>query len=186
MQTIFIFIQMKLLLKDCKINPVVNQVEIHPHFQQESLVRYHLDETDVKLVGYMPMGSPNRPQRDRFPEHTVDLEDPVLIEISKENGWTIGQTALKFNMQRGIALIPQTATESRLEENLLAANLPDLTKQQMQRLLQIDKNCRLIRGQVFNWKKNQDWHDLWDDVGDETWNGPINGKSANDSLDKYV
>ena len=31
----------------------------------------------------------------------------------------------------------------------------------MERLLNIDKNCRLIRGQVFNWQKDQDWHDLW-------------------------
>eukprot|EP01084_Bolivina_argentea_P178682 308816_1 len=178
--------KMKLLLKDCNINPAVNQVELHPHFQQQHLVKYHLEETDVKVVGYMPMGSPNRPERDVFPEHTVDLADPVLIEISNENGWTVGQTALKFNMQRGVALIPQTATPSRLEENLKAANLPNLTKEQMDRLLKIDKNCRLIRGQVFSWKQGQDWHDLWDDLGDETWNGPINGTSANEPIDQYV
>ena len=177
---------MKLLLRDCNINPVVNQVEIHPHFQQESLIKYHLEETDVKVVGYMPLGSPNRPSRDVFPEHTVDLEDNVLIEISKENGWSVGQTALKFNMQRGIALIPQTATPSRLEENLLAANLNDLSEDQMNRLYKIDKNCRLIRGQVFSWKKDQDWHSLWDDIGDENWNGPINGIYANEPLDQYL
>eukprot|EP00755_Sulcionema_specki_P012571 Sspe_Gene.51746::Locus_28707_Transcript_2_2_Confidence_0.667_Length_1252::g.51746::m.51746/K00002/AKR1A1, adh; alcohol dehydrogenase (NADP+) len=169
--------KMQLLLKDCSILPVCNQVEIHPHFQQRSLVDWH-HKHHIPVVGYMPLGSPGRAERDKAPWHTEDLKDPVLVSLAKKKGWSVGQAALKFTLQRGVVVIPQSANEGRIIENFNAGLLEDYSDEEMEMLNGIDKNCRLIMGQVFNWKKGMDWHDLWDDLGSETWDGPINGSQA--------
>jgi hypothetical protein len=52
--------------------------------------------------------------------------------------------------------------------NLKAIAEDPLTDDEMQAISGIDKNCRLIKGQVFLWKDNQDWQDLWDPSGEIT------------------
>jgi hypothetical protein len=46
--------------------------------------------------------------------------------------------------------------------NLRCTVAEPLTGEEMQRIAAIDRNCRLIKGQVFLWKENQWWEDLWD------------------------
>jgi hypothetical protein len=46
--------------------------------------------------------------------------------------------------------------------NLRAAVAPPLSAADMQAIAGIDRNCRLIKGQVFLWKEGQNWEDLWD------------------------
>ncbi|MFA5046797.1 MAG: aldo/keto reductase, partial [Paludibacter sp.] len=58
--------KMKLLLRDCKIKPVVNEMEIHPHFQQPELYQF-MKDNGVEVIGYSPIGSPGRPERDKTP-----------------------------------------------------------------------------------------------------------------------
>ena len=56
-----------LLLRDARVKPAVNEMELHPHFQQPELFRFVL-EHGIQPIGYCPLGSPNRPERDRTPE----------------------------------------------------------------------------------------------------------------------
>ena len=74
--------KLKLLLSDAKIKPLCNEMELHPHFQQKELFDFCV-ENDIQPIAYCPIGSPGRPDRDRTPDDTVDLEDPVLKEIKK-------------------------------------------------------------------------------------------------------
>jgi len=53
-------------------------------------------------------------------------------------------------------------------ENLEAVVKVRLTENDMKEISKIDKNCRLIKGQVFLWKENQSWEDLWDLNGEIT------------------
>ena len=53
-------------------------------------------------------------------------------------------------------------------ENLEAAIENPLTESDMKEISKIDKKCRLIKGQVFLWKDNQCWEDLWDVNGEIT------------------
>ena len=46
--------------------------------------------------------------------------------------------------------------------NLRAVVQDPLTDAEMAEIAKLDRNCRLIKGQVFCWKENQDWQDLWD------------------------
>ena len=61
--------KLELLLRDAKVKPAVNEMELHPHFQQPELFRYVVEQGIVPIA-YCPLGSPNRPERDRTPDDT--------------------------------------------------------------------------------------------------------------------
>ncbi len=77
--------KLKLLLRDARIKPAVNEMELHPHFQQPELFKFVV-ENGIEPVGYCPIGSPGRPERDRTPEDTAPTEDPVILEIARRHG----------------------------------------------------------------------------------------------------
>ncbi len=151
--------KLELLLRDCTIKPACNEMELHPHFQQPELFQYCLDR-DIRPIGYSPIGSPGRPERDRTPEDTVDIEDPVVVKIAEAHGIHPVSVCLKWAIQRGQIPIPFSVNHYR--SNLEAAIRDPLTDEEMAELATIDKNCRLIKGQVFLWKEDQTWEALWD------------------------
>ena len=59
-------------------------------------------------------------------------------------------------------LIPMSTNRRNILANIKALVENPLTDQEMQDIAGIDKECRLIKGQVFLWKDDQDWQDLWD------------------------
>lgn len=157
--------KLKLLLRDAEIKPACNQMELHPHFQQPELFQFCL-ENGIQPIAYCPLGSPGRPERDRASNDTVDLEDNIIIEIAKRLDCTPAQVAIKWAIQRGQIPIPFSV--NHYFENLEAAIDNALTESDMEEISKIDKNCRLIKGQVFLWKDNQSWEDLWDVTGEVT------------------
>ena len=62
--------KLSLLLRDCRIKPACNEMELHPHLQQEKFLTYVL-ESGIQPIGYCPIGSPRRPERDRTETDTV-------------------------------------------------------------------------------------------------------------------
>lgn len=156
--------KLKLLLKDARIKPAVNEMELHPHFQQPELFDFVVSQGIVP-IGYSPIGSPGRPERDRTPEDTVDIEDPVLVQIARRRGVHPVKICLQWAIQRGQIPIPFSVKRPNMLANLQAAVASPLTKDEMAALAGIDKNCRLIKGQVFLWRQGQSWEDLWDVKG---------------------
>jgi diketogulonate reductase-like aldo/keto reductase len=116
----------------------------------------------IQPVGYSPLGSPGRPQRDRTPEDTVDLEDPVLVEIARRRGVHPAWVAIRWAVQRGQTPIPFSINPRNYRTNLEAAAGEPLSDADMAAIAGIDRKCRLIKGQVFLWKQDQTWEDLWD------------------------
>jgi alcohol dehydrogenase (NADP+) len=159
--------KLKLLLDDARIRPAVNEMELHPHFQQPELFQFVVEQGIVP-IGYCPMGSPGRPERDRTPEDTVDLEDPILTAISSRLGVHPAALCLKWAIQRGQIPIPFSVNRNHYLSNLRAVILEDLPESDMKALEKIDRNCRLIKGQVFLWKEGQSWEALWDLNGEIT------------------
>lgn len=88
---------LKLLLRDVAKDesPVCNQMEMHPLMQQTQLRRY-MESEGIVCTGYMSLGSPNRPGRDRFKEHRPDLMDPVIQAIAVELGVAPPKVALSW------------------------------------------------------------------------------------------
>jgi len=153
--------KLRLLLRDAEIKPIANEMELHPHFQQAQLFDFVVSQ-GVVPIGYSPIGSPGRPERDRTPEDTVDTEDPVIVAISERLRVHAAVVCIKWALQRGQVPIPFSVKRSNYLANLRAAITPPLTANDMAAIAGIDRNCRLIKGQVFLWKAGQTWEDLWD------------------------
>jgi len=157
--------KLKLVLRDARIKPAVNEMELHPHFQQPELLKFVV-ENGIQPIGYCPIGSPGRPERDRTPEDTAPTEDPVIIEIARRHGVHPAAVCIKWAVQRGQTPIPFSVHNYRA--NLECVTRDPLTDEEMQDIARLDHNCRLIKGQVFLWKDGQTWEDLWDVSGEIT------------------
>jgi alcohol dehydrogenase (NADP+) len=155
--------KLELLLRDARIKPACNEMELHPHFQQPELFEF-CRKHNIQPIAYSPLGSPGRPERDRTPDDTVDLEDPVIISIADRLKITPAKVAIQWAVKR--KQIPIPFSVNHFLENLEAAAYIQLTEDDMQAIAKIDRNCRLIKGQVFLWKDNQSWEDLWDVNGE--------------------
>lgn len=159
--------KLELLLRDARVKPVCNQMELHPHFQQPELFRWIVAHGIVP-VGYSPLGSPGRPERDRTPADSVDTEDPVIAGLAEKLRITPAAVCIKWAVQRGQVPIPFSVKRHQYLASLQAAVGPPLSAADMEALSAIDRRCRLIKGQVFLWKEGQRWEDLWDPAGEIT------------------
>lgn len=159
--------KLKPLLRDARIKPAVNEMELHPHFQQRELFEF-VRANGMVPVGYCPVGSPGRPERDRTPEDTAPTQDPVIIRIANRLGVHPAVVCIKWAVQRGQVPIPFSTNRSHYLSNLQGVVTAPLTPDDMQQISKIDRNCRLIKGQVFLWKEGQSWEDLWDVNGEIT------------------
>lgn len=151
--------KLKLLLRDARVRPAVNEMELHPHFQQPELFQFVV-ENGIQPVGYCPIGSPGRPERDRTPQDTSPTEDPVILEIAKRHGVHPAVVCIKWAVQRGQIPIPFSVHHYRA--NLAGVVGEPLSDDEMRQIAGIDRGCRLIKGQVFLWKADQSWEALWD------------------------
>ncbi len=153
-----------LLLRDARVKPFANEMELHPHFQQRKLFDY-VRANGIEVVGFSPIGSPARPERDRTSADTCDIEDPVMLEIAAAHGIHPATLCVKWAVQNGHTPIPFSTKPSNCLANLKCLTTPPLSGEEMGKIAAIDRNCRLIKGQVFLWKDGQRWEDLWDEDG---------------------
>jgi len=156
--------KMKALLKVCKIKPVANEFEMHPCFPQEALKNYCI-KNDIVPIGYCPVGSPNRPARDRTDEDLVDIDEPVIKRIAERLGIHPATVCVKWAAQRGTIPIPMSANQRNILANLDSICSEPLTAKEMKEIKGCDKGAkgRLIKGQVFMWVGSKGWPDLWDE-----------------------
>lgn len=147
-----------------KIMPVACETELHPCFQQQELFDY-LVAHNIQPIGFMPLGSPQRPERDMCPEDIADLQTPQMQEIAKAHGVHPALIALKWSHQRGAIPIPFSVHEVEYISNLKCLTEDPLTEEEMAKIATLERNNRLVKGQVFLWEGANDWHDLWDEDG---------------------
>ncbi|KAI4329712.1 hypothetical protein MLD38_028066 [Melastoma candidum] len=100
------------LLQVARVPPAVNQVELHPSWQQPKLHDF-CKSKGVHLSGYSPLGSPGSGSI-----KVEVLKNPVLISVAEELGKTPAQVALRWGLQAGHSVLPKSITESRIKENL--------------------------------------------------------------------
>jgi len=153
--------KLTLLLRDATIKPAANEMELHPHLQQSEFFKFCIDNQTAP-IGFAPIGSPTRPDRDKTPDDTVDIEDPVIVKIAQRLSVHPAVVCVKWAVQRGQIPIPFSIYPEQYWSNLKAATTEPLTDEEMQEIAGIDKNNRLIKGQVFLWEGAKDWQDLWD------------------------
>ena len=90
-----------------EICPMVNQVELHPYFTQEAALET-MAHYQIVPEAWAPLGGGRyRP-----------FEDEMLGKIAESHGKTIGQVILRWNIQRGVVVIPKSTHKERIEENI--------------------------------------------------------------------
>jgi len=89
------------------VKPAVNQIECHPFYQKEKDLAV-MKEFDVAPMAWAP-----------FAEGIHDIwHNPVLAKIAQKHGRTVAQVILRWNIQRGVIVIPKTVHKNRMEENI--------------------------------------------------------------------
>ncbi len=171
---------MELLLRDTDHfnRPSYNQMELHPLFQQQDFVKYLISEKVVPS-GYMSLGSPRRPGRDRFAEHQADILHSVIQQLAGETGMTPPEVCLSWAHQReqnNVGYVAMAERSEWIKSNLACATKEALSNNQYIKIngdesdenLGINTNNRLIWGQVFFWPEarllGHDRDLLWNDV----------------------
>lgn len=153
--------KLQLILRDARIAPSLSEMELHPCFQQPQLFQFCVDH-DIQPIGYSPLGSPSRPERDRDDDDVVDTEHPVVRRIAAAHGVHPAVICLKWAVTRGQIPIPFSVKASQYEGNLAAAGGTPLSAAEIEDLKSVERNSRLIKGQVFLWPGADSWLDLWD------------------------
>lgn len=153
--------KLEAVLPLCRIKPAALEMELHPSFQQPELYQYAVDH-GILPIGFCPMGSPSRPARDHAADDVVDFDLPGVAAAAKAHGVHPAVICLKWAVQRGQVPIPFSVKEPQLLSNLKGAIEDPLTEEEMAAIRKDDRNCRLVKGQVFLWPGATDWHDLWD------------------------
>lgn len=153
--------KLEAVLPLCRIRPAALEMELHPSFQQQELFEYALKH-EILPIGYCPIGSPSRPERDRTPEDAADTCLPAVKAAAEAHGVHPAIICLKWAVQRGQVPIPFSVKEPQYTANLRCVSEDPLTAEEMEAIRLEDKNCRLIKGQVFLWEGAKGWEDLWD------------------------
>ena len=95
------------LCETVEIKPAVNQVELHPFFQQENALAL-MKEYGVHPEAWGPFAEGN---------HGI-FTHPVLTAIGQKYGKSAAQVALRWNVQRGVTVIPKSVHRERMEQNM--------------------------------------------------------------------
>ncbi|HJA80812.1 MAG TPA: aldo/keto reductase [Candidatus Mediterraneibacter intestinipullorum] len=95
------------LCETVEVTPAVNQVELHPFFQQEDALAL-MKEYGVQPEAWGPFAEGN---------HGI-FTHPVLTKIGEKYGKSAAQVALRWNVQRGVTVIPKSVHKDRMEQNM--------------------------------------------------------------------
>ncbi|MET9371792.1 aldo/keto reductase [Streptomyces griseoflavus] len=94
------------LIAETSVVPAVNQIELHPHLQQQAAREYHAAQ-GVATEAWSPLGSGKG-----------ILEIPAIVAIAQKHGRTPAQVVLRWHLQLGNVVIPKSVTPSRITENI--------------------------------------------------------------------
>ena len=114
------------LCMNFEIKPVIDQVELHPFFQRQELIEV-MKEYDVLPQAWGPLAEAGQ----------GIFENEVLLKIAKKYNKTAAQVILRWNIERGVMIIPKTVHKNRMEENI---NIWDfkLDKEDMEAIVKLD------------------------------------------------
>ena len=124
------------LLAAASVVPAVNQVEVHPYFQQTALQRVHAQH-GIVTQAWSPIGgitSYGGAEKRSF-------EDPTLLAIAREHGRSAAQVMLRWHLQQGRSAIPKSVRPERITENFTVFDF-ELTREQLAAIDALDTGIR--------------------------------------------
>jgi len=129
--------QIEHILKNAKIPPATNQIEMHPYFIQTKLVEF-CKKRGVSITAYSPFASPSHPTAK--PGDPKLLDEPKLLEIGKKYGKGANHVILRWLIQKDVITIPKSVTKSRIIDNFNVLDFT-LTEQDMKEVESLDKGA---------------------------------------------
>ena len=114
------------LCENVEVIPAVNQVELHPFFQQNDALSL-MKEFGIVPQAWGPLAEG---------KHGI-FTHPVLTEIGEKHGKTAAQVALRWNAERGVSIIPKSTHVERMEQNLDIWDF-ELTEEEMNTISELD------------------------------------------------
>jgi len=102
------------LLDRATVVPAVNQIEVHPYFQQREVQAFGA-EHGILTQAWSPLGGITF-YRDGH--HSSTLEDPVIGDLAKDHNKTPAQVMLRWHLQQGRSVIPKSTKPHRIAENI--------------------------------------------------------------------
>lgn len=121
------------LCLNCRIRPFVNQVENHPFFQRKDDIKV-AEEYGVKVESWGPLARTS---------YGI-LDNEVLKSIAKHHNKSIAQICFRWNIQRGIIIIPKSVHKDRIKENIDIFDF-ELTNEEMESISKLDQGKSSIR-----------------------------------------
>jgi diketogulonate reductase-like aldo/keto reductase len=109
--------------------PAINQIELHPYFQQAELRRVHA-ELGIVTESWSPLAQ------------GAVLDDPEIVRIAAAHGKTTGQVVIRWHMQLGNVVIPKSVTPARIEENFDVLDF-ELSAAEMEAIEDLDAGRRI-------------------------------------------
>ena len=117
-------------LPQVNITPALVQNEIHPYYQENDVIPY-IQNLDIVVQGWYPFGGRG---------HTSELlNDTVISDIAASHGVTPAQVILRWNLQKGVVVIPGSSNPEHIRENLDLFDF-SLTDDEMDRINALDRN----------------------------------------------
>jgi diketogulonate reductase-like aldo/keto reductase len=116
------------LIKESKIKPAVNQVELHVFLQQPELVEY-CRKHGIALEAYSPLA------------HGQGLQDAKLQELAKKHHKTVAQIMLRWCIEQGFIALPKSTHPERIRENFEIFDFK-LDREDMEQLKKLNKDLR--------------------------------------------
>lgn len=108
--------------ENVEVIPAVNQIELHPFFAQEDALK-NMKDYGIAPQAWAPMAEG---------KHGI-FTDPVLTEIGAKYGKSAVQVALRWNVQRGVSILPKSTHVERMEQNLAIWDF-ELTDEEMKQI----------------------------------------------------
>jgi diketogulonate reductase-like aldo/keto reductase len=124
------------LLNVANVVPAVNQIEVHPYFQQAELQRLNTQH-GILNQAWSPIGGITFYRGG----NKSTLEDPTILDIARQHGKSAAQIMLRWHLQEGRSVIPKSIKPSRIAENFDVFDF-ELTPQQITAIDALDTGAR--------------------------------------------
>ncbi|XP_075867773.1 aldo-keto reductase family 1 member D1-like isoform X2 [Nelusetta ayraudi] len=150
--------QLELILNKpgLKHKPVSNQVECHPYFTQPKLLEY-CRQQNIAIVGYSPLGTSRDESWVNLKSPPL-LEDELLVSIAKKHNKTTAQVSLRFNVQKGVAVIPKSFNPARIHENFQIFDF-SLSEAEMKAIEGLNTSVRFVELLMWSDHPEYPFHD---------------------------
>ncbi|MGL5914268.1 MAG: aldo/keto reductase [Bacteroidales bacterium] len=128
------------IIQLAKHKPEMNQIELHPYLQQNTLLQY-CQEQEIHLTAYAPLGAGKAGGGDFQPI----MQNTVILSIALRHKCSPASILIAWALSRKTVVIPKSVKSERLKENFEAQNI-QLTQQDMQEIAFLDCNYRITTG----------------------------------------